>query len=207
MRRCIHHVTAALLVAACFGAAACSGDGSEDAVELEDSAEPAESTTTTEPDETDGEPTKEEVAAVLGGDATGVSDDDAMCVGLALVDAVGLERLLDSDAFEQMDANPDASLADIGITLDEAQKAALIDGLHECGDLRAMLRDGMAADGTIPPEGAACVVDGLDDAFIDRLFLTGITGGEAALDADPELMDAFVSATVACVQAGVNMGE
>jgi hypothetical protein len=70
-----------------------------------------------------------------------------------------------------------------------------------------MLREGMAADGTIPPEGAACVVDGLDDAFIDRLFLTGITGGEAALDADPEQMDAFVSATVACVQAGVNRGE
>ena len=200
-------LAAAALLVTLLGGAACGGDDSEEGVELEESRDPAETTTTAEPDEADGEPTKEEVAAVLGGDATGVSDADAMCVGLALVDAVGLDRLLDSDAFEQMEANSDTSLADLGITLDEAQKAALVDGLHQCGDLRTMLRDGLSADGSIPPEGAACVVDGIDDAMIDRLFVTSIAGGEAALDADPELTDAFVDATIACVQAGVDMGE
>ena len=207
MRRYIHHGAAALLLAALLGAAACASEGSEDGVALEESTEPADTTTTTESDETDSEPTKDEVAAVLGGDATGVSDSDAMCVGLALVDAIGLDRLLDLDAFEQMEADSDASLADIGITLDDAQKAALVDGLHQCGDLRAMLRDGLAADGGIPPEGAACVVDGLDDAIIDRLFVTSIAGGEAALDADPERKDAFTGAAIACIQAVVDVGE
>ncbi|HZM39546.1 MAG TPA: hypothetical protein VFB94_10555, partial [Acidimicrobiales bacterium] len=119
---------------------------------------------------------------------------------------VGLEVLIDTGALERMDDDSVGSLADLGITLDDSQKAALADGLHECGDLRAMLRDGLAADGSIPPDGAACIVDHLDDATIDTLFVTSIVGGEAALDADPELFDTLAQATVDCVQAGVDVG-
>jgi len=199
----------ATLLAATLGLAACAGEGSDDGVALEEVADdadsPATTTTTTEPEES-GEPTKQEVAAALGGDAEGVSDEDAMCVGLAMVDAVGLDVLLDTGALERMDDESVGSLADLGISLDDAQKAALADALHDCGDLRAMLRDGMAADGSIPPEGAACVVDHLDDATIDRLFVTSIAGGDAALDADPELLNAFTQAALDCMQAGVDVG-
>lgn len=200
---------AATLLVAILGSA-CAGEGSDEGVDLEnveDSAD-SEDTTTTEPEEEAGEPTKEEVAAALGGDSTGgVSDDDAMCVGLAMVDAVGLDVLLDTGAFEQMDEGSANSLADLGITLDESQKAALIDGLHGCGDLRTMLQEEMSSDGSIPPEGAACMTDGLDDATIDRLFVTTITGGEAALNADTELLDAITQATLDCIAAGVDVGE
>jgi hypothetical protein len=207
-----HAGWAATLLIATLGLAACAGEGSEDDSleevaddESADTATTTTTTTTTEPEET-GESTKEQVAAALGGDADGVSDEDAMCVGLAMVDVVGLEVLIDTGALERMDDDSVGSLADLGITLDDSQKAALADGLHECGDLRAMLRDGLAADGSIPPDGAACIVDHLDDATIDTLFVTSIVGGEAALDADPELFDTLAQATVDCVQAGVDVG-
>ncbi len=199
---------AATLLVAILGSAACAGEGSDEGVDLESSEESADSedTTTTEPEEA-GRPTKEEVAAALGGDTSGVSDDDATCVGLAMVDAVGLDVLLDTGAFERMDDESASSLADLGITLDESQKAALVDGLHECGDLRTMMKDAMSADGSIPPEGAACMVDGLDDTTVDRFFVTAVAGGEAALDADSELLNAVTQATLDCIAAGVNMGE
>ncbi len=197
---------AATLLAALLGAAGCSGGDSEEGEALEEN-EPAETTETTEPETTgaepsDGEPTKEEVAAVLGEGATGVSDADAMCLGLAIVDAVGIDRLLDAEVFADPEATADASLAELGITLDEAQTAALLDGLHQCGDLRGMFREALAAGGSIPPEVAACMVDGLDATMFDRLLVLSVTGGEAALEADPELTGALQDSVVTCMAAG-----
>lgn len=206
MTGCTKRAAAGLLLAAILGAAACSGGGSDDDVALEDSgpAGTTESDTTesdtTEPETSDAEPTKEQVAAALGQGATGVSDEDAVCLGLAIVDAVGLDRLLDADAF---DADSDVTLSDLGITLDEAQSATLLDGMHQCGDLRAMFTQALSADGSMSPEAAACVVDGLDDPTFDRLLLLSVTGGEAALEADPELTGAMQDAVLTCMAAGI----
>jgi hypothetical protein len=199
---------AAALLAAILGGAACSGGDSDGGVALDDS-EPAGTTEsdTTEPDDTtepemsDGEPTKDEVAAALGQGAAGVSDEDAMCLGLAIVDAVGLDRLLDAGAF---DANSDVTLSDLGITLDEAQTATLLDGMHQCGDLRAMFKQALSVDGSMSPEAASCVVDGLDDATFDRLLVLSVSGGEAALEADPDLTGAMQDAVLTCMAAGVD---
>jgi hypothetical protein len=194
---------AATLLAALLGAAGCSGADSEEGGAVEES-ETAETTgpETTGAEPRDGEPTKEEVAAVLGEGATGVSDADGMCLGLAIVDAVGLDRLLDADVFADPEATADASLADLGITLDEAQTAALLDGLHRCGDLRGMFREALAAGGSTPPEVASCMVEGLDGTMFDRLVVLSITGGQAALEADPELTGALQDSVVTCMAAG-----
>ena len=207
MTGCTRWAAAAVLVAI-LGAAACSGDDSDDGVALEGS-DPARTTgsdtseaDTTEPETSDAEPTKEEVAAALGQGATGVSDEDAMCLGLAIVDAVGFERLVNAGAF---DASTDVNLSDLGITLDDAQTATLLDGLHQCGDLRAMFKSALSADGTMSPEAASCVVDGLDDASFDRLLVLSISGGEAALDADPDLTGAMQDAVLTCLAAGVDV--
>jgi hypothetical protein len=204
---CTRWAAAAVLVAI-LGAAACSGDDSDDGVALEDSdsARTTGSDTseadTTEPETSDAEPTKEEVAAALGQGATGVSDEDAMCLGLAIVDAVGFERLVNAGAF---DASTDVNLSDLGITLDDAQTATLLDGLHQCGDLRVMFKSALSADGTMSPEAASCVIDGLDDASFDRLLVLSISGGEAALDADPDLTGAMQDAVLTCLAAGVDV--
>lgn len=202
MARCTRWA-AAVLLATLVGAAACSG-GDDDS---DEGAEPAELTAPDEtaPPEADagGEPTREDYAAALGEGTVGLSNADSMCFGLAIVDAVGFERLEDADAFDLMAADPDASLAEMGITLDEAQTASLLDGLHQCGDLRAMFKNVLAAGGTMPPEAANCVIDGLDDTLFDRLLVVSIAGGEAGLDADPELVSGLQNAVLTCVQAGV----
>ena len=201
MARCARWAAAALL-ATTLGTAACSGGD-----DPENGAEPADTTErdeTAEPEPGAGdEPTREDYAAVFGEGTVGLSNADSMCFGLAIVDAVGFERLQDANAFDMMAADPDASLADMGITLDEAQSATLLDGLHQCGDLRTMFKNVLAADGTMPPEAANCVIDGLDDALFDRLLVVSISGGEQALNADPQLVSGLQDAIIACVQAGV----
>jgi hypothetical protein len=199
---CTRWAAAAVLVAI-LGAAACSGGDSDDGVALEDSdQERTTESDTTEPETSDAEPTKEEVAAALGQGATGVSDEDAMCLGLAIVDAVGFERLVDAGAFDE---NSDVTLSDLGITLDDGQTATLLDGLHRCGDLRAMFKSALSANGTMSPEAASCVVDGLDDASFDRLLVLSISGGEAALDADPDLTSAMQDAVLTCLATGIDV--
>jgi hypothetical protein len=199
--RCTRWAAAALL-ATILGAAACSGGGdSEETVEPPDTTERDE---TVEPQPSaGGEPDREDYAAALGAGTVGLAEADRMCFGLAIVDAVGFEQLQDAGAFAVMEADADASLADMGISLDEAQTATLLDGLHQCGDLRAMFKDVLAAGGTMPADAATCVVDGLDDALFDRLLVVSIAGGEDALDADPQLVSGLQNAVVTCVQAGV----
>ena len=204
MTGCTRWAAVGLLLAALV-AAGCSGDDDDDvALEESESARTTESDTTeadtTEPETSDTAPSKEQVAAALGQGATGVSDQDAMCLGLAIVDAVGLDRLLAAGAF---DDSSDLTLSDLGITLDEAQRATLLDGLHQCGDLRGMFKAALSSDGSMSPEAASCVVDGLDDASFDRLLVLSISGGRAALDADPDLTNALQEAILTCVAAGV----
>ena len=83
--------------------------------------------------------------------------------------------------------------------------AHVVNGLHQCGDLRAMFKSALSADGTMSPEAASCVVDGLDDASFDRLLVLSISGGEAALDADPDLTGAMQDAVLTCLAAGVDV--
>jgi hypothetical protein len=207
--RCTTWAAAALLLTI-LGAAACNGGDSDESAPREESEEPASTAETTARDETTepepsagGEPTREDYAAALGEGTVGLSNADSMCFGLAIVDAVGFERLQQANAFDLMAADSDASLADMGITLDEAQTAALLDGLHQCGDMRAMFKNVLAADGTMLPEAANCVIDGLDDALFDRLLVVSIAGGEQALNADPELVTGLQDAVLTCAQAGV----
>jgi hypothetical protein len=207
--RCTTWAAAALLLTI-LGAAACNGGDSDESAPREESEEPASTAETTARDETTepepsagGEPTREDYAAALGEGTVGLSNADSMCFGLAIVDAVGFERLQQANAFDLMAADSDASLADMGITLDEAQTAALLDGLHQCGDMRAMFKNVLAADGTMLPEAANCVIDGLDDTLFDRLLVVSIAGGEQALNADPELVTGLQDAVLTCAQAGV----
>jgi hypothetical protein len=207
--RCTTWAAAALLLTI-LGAAACNGGDSDESAPREESEEPAPTAESTARDETTepepsagGEPTREDYAAALGEGTVGLSNADSMCFGLAIVDAVGFERLQQANAFDLMAADSDASLADMGITLDEAQTAALLDGLHQCGDMRAMFKNVLAADGTMLPEAANCVIDGLDDTLFDRLLVVSIAGGEQALNADPELVTGLQDAVLTGAQAGV----
>jgi hypothetical protein len=196
VRRCISYAAAALLLAAGVGAAACGGDD-----DSEDSRDTTDETT----EETTGEPESHDKAAYVAllkernsDQFEGVTDEQVECILGGLVDAVGVAELEAAGVFDSVEDNPDATLAENGLALDEAASATFYASLNGCVDVRAWFKQALA-DGSVSPEAASCVVDHVDDPTLTRLWAVAFTGGQAALVADPELGSAFEQATRACV--------
>jgi hypothetical protein len=133
-----------------------------------------------------------------GDQLAGVTDEEVECVLGGFVDAVGVEQLEAAGIFESVQANPQGTLAESGLTLDEAQSSTFYATLTGCVDVRAWFRR-VLASGSVSPEAAACVVDHVDDPTLTRLWTLAFTGGQALLVADPELTSSFQQAARSCV--------
>ena len=195
------YAAVALLLAATLGAAACGGD--------DDSDEGTGDTTSSDDTGSDSgdEHDREDYVAILSASAEGLTADEAECAAGVFVDVVGVAELDAVGAYEKIQENPDGTFADYGVsTLDDAQGADLYAGLNGCKDMRAFFTEQMAADGSIPPEGASCIVDGLDEATFSQMIVDSFIQGEAALDSNPDLQAAIEQAAADCVAAGVDLG-
>jgi hypothetical protein len=135
------------------------------------------------------------------GTGEGFSEEEADCIAAALVDVVGVEELEAAGAWDRIQDDPDGSLADFGITLDESQSSTLFDGMNECKDMRAYFEETLTTEG-LPPELSACVLDGIDDATLQRIIMAGFTEGDAGLDAEADLTAAVEQAASECAAAG-----
>ena len=118
------------------------------------------------------------------GTGEGFSEEEADCIAAALVDVVGVEELEAAGAWDRIQDDPDGSLADFGITLDESQSSTLFDGMNECKDMRAYFEETLTTEG-LPPELSACVLDGIDDATLQRIIMVGFTEGDAGWTPKP----------------------
>jgi hypothetical protein len=143
------------------------------------------------------------VAVLSGGSAEGLSDEESECGAEVIVDVVGVDALEEADAFDKIQDEPDGSLADYGVELDEAQLAELGQGVSGCFDARAVFQETLTSGGQVSPELASCVLDAIDDASFERLLAISVARGEAALDTDPELSGMFEQAAADCASAGV----
>ena len=200
MTRFRTYAAAALLLAATLGAAACGGD---------DDSEDSSSDTTSDTSDTDSGDSHDrgDYVAILSAAGSGFSADEAQCAAEVFVDVVGVDQLEAVGAYEKIQQNPDGNFSDYGIsTLDEAQGAELYSGLNSCKDMRAFFKEQMAADGSIPPEGAACVVDAIDEATFSQMIVASFLQGEAAIDDDPAMQRVFAQAATDCMAAGVDLG-
>ena len=206
MTRFRTYAAAALLLAATLGAAACGGDDDSDDSSSDTTAADDNSTDDTASDSGDSHD-RGDYVAILSAAGSGFSADEAQCAAEVFVDVVGVDQLEAVGAYEKIQQNPDGNFSDYGIsTLDEAQGAELYSGLNSCKDMRAFFKEQMAADGSIPPEGAACVVDAIDEATFSQMIVASFLQGEAAIDDDPAMQGVFAQAATDCMAAGVDLG-
>jgi hypothetical protein len=172
------YAVAALLLTVGLGAAACGDDGHSRA----------------------------DYVAAMGGEGSGFTADEAECAAGAVVDVVGVDALEEAGAFEKIQDNPDGDLSDWGIVVDDAQGPDLYAGLNDCKDMREFFTEALTSQGGVTPEGASCVVDGIDEATFSQMMVAGFVDGEAALDANPEFQGALEQAATDCAASGVDMG-
>jgi hypothetical protein len=196
----------ALLLAVSLGAAACGG-GDDDSA--------GNTTTTTagsneQPSSDSGgghsKADYKEALSTGAGESLGISDDEAACFADTLIDVVGVDQLDAAGAFDKIQDNPEGNLADYGIELSDQEGAQLVDGLNGCADLRGLLVSEISADGSVPQEGAQCMVDNLDDATFTQLMAAALTQGEEEISANADLEGSLEQAAADCLAAGVDIG-
>lgn len=205
MRRRMAGASIALITVLALGAGACGGDDSDDAGSNGDGGSGSDQTTTTEATATgDGAAhTRDEYVTLLGGGGEGFTEDEARCMAEAVVDTIGVDTLEEADAFAQIEDDPDATLTDVGVVLDDQQVSALGAAIGACVDLRVKFEEQMAADG-MSAALAECLAGGLDETMLQRTVVLSMVGGDAALDADPQLGPAVDSAATACAAQGIS---
>jgi hypothetical protein len=206
MRRRMAVASTALVMVLALGAGACGSDDSDDAGSNGDGGSGSDQTTTTTEATAAGDGaahTRDEYVTLLGGGGDGFTEDEARCMAEAVVDTIGVDTLEQADAFAQIEDDPDATLTDVGVVLDDQQVSALGAAIGACVDLRAKFEEQMAADG-MSAALAACLAQGLDETMLQRTVVLSMVGGDAALDADPQLGPAVDSAATACAAQGIS---
>jgi hypothetical protein len=200
------YAATALLLAVSLGAAACGGDDDDSSSNTTDTTSGSNEQSSS--DSGGGHDRADYEAALSTGasESLGVTDDEAGCFADTLIDVIGVDQLEAAGAYDKIQDNPEGNLADYGIELDDEQGAELFDGLNGCADLRGLLVDEISADGSVPPEGATCMVDNLDDDTFAQLMTAALTQGESELSADPDLQGSLEQAAADCMAAGVDIG-
>jgi hypothetical protein len=129
-------------------------------------------------------------------EAEPLTEDDARCVVVSMVDALGVERL------EEVGLTPE-SFADEGDDsfpsgLEEAEANRVVDGFEGCFDMSQLFLDQMADDESLSPEARECLAEAFDEDFTRRIFVTMLTKGEDALEEDEELTSELFAAISQC---------
>ena len=195
----------ALAVALAMGSAACGDDdGADTAGNNSNSDDDGGSDTAGNSDDDTAEHSREDYVALLGGAGEGLTDQEANCISGAVIDVVGVDALEQANAWDTILQNPDGSLADYGVVVNEAQVAAIADGVGACVDMPRLFEEMFQAGEDLSPELAACLASGLDEAALEQAFAISIAQGEAALDADPTFTAGVEQAALDCTAQGIS---
>lgn len=196
----------ALAAAIAMGSAACGDDdGADTAGSSGDGGSDTAGTSGDDSGDDDtAEHSREDYVALLGGAGEGLSDQEANCISGAVIDVVGVDALEQANAWDKILQNPDGSLADYGVVVNEAQVAAIADGVGACVDMPRLFEEMFQAGEDLSPELAACLASGLDEAALEQAFAISIAQGEAALDADPTFTAGVEQAALDCTAQGIS---
>lgn len=124
---------------------------------------------------------------------------DTQCGAESLVNAVGGAEGAEADygiTVESVEAN-----AEFDVDLSQEDAEAFVDSFWECGDIMAAMTAGLAEDGGVTEEDAACITENLDsDIFKTSLVaeFMGDAGGALAESAGEEAFGAIFAAMGAC---------
>jgi hypothetical protein len=125
-------------------------------------------------------------------------EDEAECVAQGVVDGVGSDRLEELGVTEEAMASEEGvELTDVEFTDDEV--AVVIDSMEGCADLKALLAESIADDGTISAEDAECLVDELPEDFIRQGFEAEFAGDDITESQDLQntMFDAIANCDIA----------
>ena len=193
----------ALAVAIAMGSAACGDDDGSDAAGSSDDNGGSAAANDSGDDDT-AEHSRDDYVTLLGGGGEGLNDEEANCISAAVVDVVGVDALEQANAWDKIQENPDGSLADYGVVVDEAQVAAIADGVGACVDVPRLFQEMLVTGEDVSRELAACLASGLDEGALERIVAVTMTSGEAALDADPTLTAGIEQAALDCAAQGIS---
>jgi hypothetical protein len=127
-----------------------------------------------------------------------LTEEQAACMAEAVVDSVGIETLVEiGSAAELGEGASSGGLSDLGVELTDEQKHDIFLGTDECVDLRGVFLASIAEEGA-PQPFLDCVDQQLSDDLIEQIFIGGLVGGEAGLDADAALNQAIEEISTAC---------
>jgi hypothetical protein len=127
-----------------------------------------------------------------------LTEEQATCMAEALVDSVGIETLVEiGSAAELGEGASSGGLSDLGVELTGEQKHDIFLGTDECVDLRGLFLSSIAEEGA-PQAFLDCIDQQLSDDLIEQIFIGGLVGGEASLDADAALNQAIEEISTAC---------
>lgn len=129
-------------------------------------------------------------------EAEPLTEDDARCIVVSMVDALGVERLEEIGLTPESFADDSDEPFPSGLEEDEANQ--VVDGFEGCFDMSQLFLDEMAADESLPPEARECLAEAFDEDFTRRIFVTMLTKGEAALEEDEELTSELFAAISQC---------
>jgi hypothetical protein len=102
------------------------------------------------------------------------------CVSAALVDAVGIEGLQDAASPDEIREDPEKSLSDFGISIDEEQANQIFDQSTDCGvDFRELMRASLSDSG-LSEEDIECVDEAISEEAVRGLMVAGFTEDEDA---------------------------
>jgi hypothetical protein len=197
----------ALAVAIAMGSAACGDDGSDAAGNSgndDGGSDAAGNSGDDSGDDNAGEHSREDYVVLMGGAGEGMTDEEANCISAAVVDVVGVDALEQANVWDKIQADPDGSLADYGVAVDEAQVAAIADGVGACVDVPHLFEEMFVTGEDMSPELAACLASGLDDAALEQALAISLAQGEAALDADPTFTAGVEQAALDCTAQGIS---
>lgn len=108
----------------------------------------------------------------------------AQCIAQSIISGIGFEQI-EATGLSPQNFGEAESLADTGVTLDDAQTTAMREGIAGCGDLVATF---ISSD-DVSEEEAICAQDLLDNELIAEVLVVEL----ADIEPSPELLAARTS--------------
>lgn len=132
-------------------------------------------------------------------EAAPLTEDDARCVVVSMVERLGADRLEELGITPESFGGDDGDPFPEGLTEDEAND--IVDGFDGCFDMAQIFLDGLTEDTTMSDETKECLADAFDGDTIRKVFVTMLTQGEDAIGEDDALTAELMSIFAECPDA------
>jgi hypothetical protein len=139
----------------------------------------------------------EALAVLAKSSANATTDEEADCLAEGQVDALGTDTLAKIGTPEELQADPEQRLSDLGLRATPTQAQELYDALERCVGAREAFRR-RAADQGDSPATVSCYDEAIDDDLMKQLTMASYIDGPNFLEKNPDLNQTLNQATVDC---------